>query len=843
MTAPLRSRQLPPPPGVADAGRGRGAPRGTAGRRMVGLCAAFLACGCADGSDVAVADRDRMVHGERTLDSLLALARADEPIPGSPALGRDTVPPGLDVGGAVALVYLERLRLGLGSPFQLAESVQHDARVPAGVRRSVAWAILARTARGELNQLDSTALGERPDPWRPGATVDGGRHRTLIDSVIAAAPDARTGEATLRLAYALAEAERLVDGRVSRVVVHAAALARDRRLAAADARRLLDAAERRTPDAPDALALLARWRQERRFLVERPLLGDDLRPDEQRAATDAERLLAEFRAAARRPVVRPVDGSAQDGATIGLPSDSQVVAGTHGLGSDREGGLDAGAAAARLALPVTPPASGCEDARSFLPCRTAARLAAAPAVLVVRPEAQVAVTLGSFRSMPVPDVRQRSDTNGETVVRTRMLTRVRTQEALAAEWALAGRRLDPGSPIRRQLAELVHATAVAARPFAQARVALPGDSLADVEQVADALRIGAGLRGVAFERGMPAGWRVPALRDLEEALAELRLALPGVALDGLQVRIGGSPKGDLALALHDPGSRTVFLPPASSAGTVAHELAHDLDWQAARSQFAVRGAYATDRAARDGRGELAAAVRGLAPVQPRQRQARERPASERPAELFARGVDWYVAAILARSGRMNGMLSSVQEGEIPGYAGATAPLPGDGTAESLVAALGGVTRLSPTSARWYLGRFGSEAARPAQALVAAVVEATPNWRAERTLRGLGVPDGLAAFAPPVVPRSAAVASCALPGWQQRLLWVAADARARGMLRSQASRAALAGGGSWQSRASIGLAWSPEAAEQPLRRLRDAVLRAAGQRLGAGSPFAELDGCA
>ena len=64
-----------------------------------------------------------------------------------------------------------------------------------------------------------------------------------------------------------------------------------------------------------------------------------------------------------------------------------------------------------------------------------------------------------------------------------------------------------------------------------------------------------------------------------------------------------------------------------------------------------------------------------------------------------------------------------------------------------------------------------------------------------------------------------------------------------MLRSQASRAALIGGGPWQSRASIGLAWDPEAAEQPLRRLRDALLRAAAQRLGAGNPFAGLHGCA
>jgi hypothetical protein len=52
---------------------------------------------------------------------------------------------------------------------------------------------------------------------------------------------------------------------------------------------------------------------------------------------------------------------------------------------------------------------------------------------------------------------------------------------------------------------------------------------------------------------------------------------------GLHVRFGESPLKARALAMHDPVTRTVFLPVASSAGVIAHELAHDLDWQAART--------------------------------------------------------------------------------------------------------------------------------------------------------------------------------------------------------------------------------------------------------------------
>src|SRR6185503_16394862 len=43
---------------------------------------------------------------------------------------------------ALALSYLERARLGLGSPFRLIDQAAHDTRLSDSVRRDVAWAIV-----------------------------------------------------------------------------------------------------------------------------------------------------------------------------------------------------------------------------------------------------------------------------------------------------------------------------------------------------------------------------------------------------------------------------------------------------------------------------------------------------------------------------------------------------------------------------------------------------------------------------------------------------------------------------------------------------------------------------
>ena len=56
--------------------------------------------------------------------------------------------PPIKQGEAVALLYLERLRLGLGSPFRLIDQALRDPAVsPAGAER-LAEAMLARTVYG-----------------------------------------------------------------------------------------------------------------------------------------------------------------------------------------------------------------------------------------------------------------------------------------------------------------------------------------------------------------------------------------------------------------------------------------------------------------------------------------------------------------------------------------------------------------------------------------------------------------------------------------------------------------------------------------------------------------------
>src|SRR5690606_41291640 len=96
-----------------------------------------------------------------------------------------------------------------------------------------------------------------------------------------------------------------------------------------------------------------------------------------------------------------------------------------------------------------------------------------------------------------------------------------------------------------------------------------------------------GIASVRFDDGVPAEWRPYYRRMLAQSLADLQRVLPALDTRGLRVHFGKSPGRDATLALHDPSRRTVYLPPATCAGTLAHEIAHDLDSHVAlnRSRF------------------------------------------------------------------------------------------------------------------------------------------------------------------------------------------------------------------------------------------------------------------
>ena len=156
--------------------------------------------------------------------------------------------------------------------------------------------------------------------------------------------------------------------------------------------------------------------------------------------------------------------------------------------------------------------------------------------------------------------------------------------------------------------------------MAQERVWFPGDGGPTVPDLKDRF----GLASVSFDAHVPTVWRPYYLRMLGSALADLQRVLPAFAVRGLGVHFGESPMRDAALAMHDPATRTVFLPVGTSAGVIAHELAHDLDWQSARTRYGLRGTYSTDRAVRQYRDRLAASMLELSDAGSRRELVRHR---------------------------------------------------------------------------------------------------------------------------------------------------------------------------------------------------------------------------
>src|SRR5207248_9368946 len=194
----------------------------------------------------------------------------------------------------------------------------------------------------------------------------------------------------------------------------------------------------------------------------------------------------------------------------------------------------------------------------------------------------VAVTAAAYRRQLLRDPADAP----ALAARRRFAERVRSEETLVAELAAA--------QLPNDVAGVALAAAVAMRTFAQdtllpvpdQRAGGGGSGAPTAGALADALASRFGLRAVTFDGSVPNAWRPYHLAQLAAALEDARAVLPWVDFDGLAVRVGESVKRDSALALHDPASRTLYLPAASGAGTIAHELAHDLDWQTARTRLA-----------------------------------------------------------------------------------------------------------------------------------------------------------------------------------------------------------------------------------------------------------------
>lgn len=716
------------------------------------------------------------------------------------AAARDGRP--LDDDHVIALGYLERLRIGLGSPFRLAEYALEDPRLDPSLRRRLAWAILARTEAREDYAVDPAALNviTARYPWEG----TGAKHLALIESSIAQARDPRAGELAVRLAYALAAAEGAVSRSAPSVAVQAAALIRDRELARRDVRRLLAAADHA---GVDALELLPRWRVERRFLVEQSL-----------------------------------------GEALPLNSEGEAIALAPTL-ADAIRTLPDEAAASRQSW--TP----------LLPRPLAARLATLSARFAEPPQAPIAVSVRVHRSELLEG---HGMDLADSAAAARFIDGAVDEEGFAAQSALLWHytHLRPDIPGRVTLA-----AAVALRTYAQEPVWLPGD---DGPTTAD-LEGRFGLASVRFDADVPDDTRPYYRRMLELSLTDLQRVLPALDVRGLAVRFGAVPRRSATtLAMHDPNARIVYFPPESGAGTIAHELAHDLDWQVALRRYRVRGDYATDRATRSGGGRLASSLQELAegtlePPSVGQPMSHQ----NRPAEVFARSIDWLVSQTLARDDRMDGYLSSVQDGVLTGYGSVTPPDYTGKAGEAIVSILDDVAPLPAETRRWYLEHHGLGRPLGAYDLVRAVLEApipvepdlvliasapvapedtvgpTPDESPSIALAG-------GRFAAVEAARDQAMAAiddwvCTVPGAgydralqesRRRLVQEAAQARAYGVALHRAEEVAGLPGRGWVAHQLFGDPWPAVPVDPSTTEVLASIVRRAREVGEGGPPLAQ-----
>lgn len=561
----------------------------------------------------------------------------------------------------IAVGYLERLRLGLGGPFRLIETAMTDPRLSDTMRERVAWSLLAGVLDGHTYDVDATTLDRAGAAHLPVVIGIGDDHLEYIRQAFEAVDDVRGAELAVRLGYTIAASERSVSSEAPSIAARVAALLADARIARNDAFTLLQAA---SDTERDALELLREWRGDRRFESEQPKFAA-VTPEAELAAIERARTLVnKLRLVAAR-----------------------VAAGS--LSADGD---------------------GVDVHRSYLSERMALRLRAIadsfnapPSTPIVLSARQLAREAGE---QPWLDTEER-------ITRAAFSVRARNEESFAAELALLKREsVHDSSPAYAALN-----SAVSLRTFAQEPVWHPGMGGPTVRDLKDRY----GLASIEFDAAVPARWRPFLNRMLASSLEDLRRVLPNATLRGLRIRFGSAPSNSNVLAMHDPRKRELILPPATAVGTLAHELAHDLDWQMSVGRYSVRGDYASDRAVRLRDGVMAARLRQLTPAA---MEGSPRPSAHatRPAEVLARSVDWYVVVSLAQQGRSNGYLSSVIDEVLTGYGTVQPPDVDGSTGDALVALIGEVTPLYRDQRIAFLHAYGRARMPNSYDMVRKVVE-------------------------------------------------------------------------------------------------------------------------
>ncbi|MEX2569854.1 MAG: hypothetical protein WD737_01015 [Gemmatimonadota bacterium] len=583
----------------------------------------------------------------------------------------------------VALGYLERARLGLGSPFRLIEFALSDPDLPEDIRTDLAYGLLARALDGRIYSVDPGIMDMVWLAGVPASRPAGKEQLELINRAIVGAPTARAGERTVRLAYLLAESERTVQPGQEVMIAHVVSLLADRRRATEDADLLLRTAAVRQVD---PLVLLRQWRRELRFQVEQPSLAAVSVREEEAEARESPELALALRTLAQR-----------QSAPVSLVTPK---------------------------MPATPPGG-----RSLLGQVAAERLRALAATRNYPAQAPVTVAVAINRDGLLG---RRPLGPAELDARQIFIDEAINEERLAAgAAALAASGADAGP----RLPLIMIQAATFLRVWNQEDPWFPGD----VAPRARDLEARFGLAAIRFDDDVDATWRPYYLRMLGRSLTDLQRVAPTLSVRGLQIHIGELPSHFSALALHEPRSRTLYLPPRSGAGTIAHEIAHDLDWQLARRRYGTRGGYATDMAVRDHRGDrIAAAMMELstALTQPTTEVAL-RPHATRPAEVFARGTDWLVAAVLASDGRLGGYLTSFQDPILTGYGTTRGPDITGAAVPALLSILDAVAPVSAGTREWALETYGPSRSLTPMELARAVTTAGLGLAADQRLQAIG----------------------------------------------------------------------------------------------------------
>jgi hypothetical protein len=676
---------------------------------------------------------------------------------------------------ALSALYLERLRLGLGSPFRLIDQVLRDPALDSKRSAELGEAMLARTMMGDAYRPRPAALNLVSTTGATGHEL-GTQHQAIIDSVIASHTDPRVGELAVRLAYRLASASGTVSGRAPEIATAAAAQSRDRILSMRDARALFTVADR---DGISRLTLMKIWRTTRKFDVERPVIVPLTARDEQDAVATLPALLAR------------IESAGDSGGSF-----TESARTLHGRNVERARGD---------ALPN--------------------RMAAVAAARDLPPLAAITVAVRGYSGLI------RSTWDKDRLTRLRFIERISNEETLAAEFAVLTARASVSVP---EADAAILTAAVALRPFAQERAWLPGDPAPTVRDLQ--ARFGV---TVSYDAGARANWRPFYQRTLEHAILDMRRVLPGFEPRGLRVHFGTSPLGDRALALHDPIRRTIYFPPVSHSGVMAHEFAHDLDWQAAKRAYGGTGWYRTDHALRQSVDRLAGAVRQMASAPRSDSVGARMTGVARPTEVLARNVDWFVSASLAREGRINGHLSAAQDPVLTGYASAITPEAARDGGSATLRALDGLTLVPEATRDWFSGLFGAERRLSVHEAVRRVLEAPlDRFNLDKPVFGLWGLNKFDQGRRPIL--GSASWTCLVKsfagsddaGTIHAAVQYAAESRAKGVVRQWAE---FANRRPYvhpaRLRALSGAPWDPAIAHETIREIRDAILWSALSKHG------------